>query len=763
MSTITAGDFFDLIWGEAPEGGWVTLATFPRGVFDKSSGPTKEAWFKWPDQREELLATVASNKTKDLYFCPVVFKEKLKVSKDSKTGNRIREYGRRAENAAWLGVVYADADDCEPEKFKLKPSITVQTSSGRHHTYWVLRNPTGDVKEATRSGRVIAYTHAEDGCDLGGWDITQLLRVPQTTNNKGAAFEVSATASGELYTLEAIDEAYPTESVPERTYTETAKMPTDMPTRVQALAQVSGVPGVAELLRTKGRAPTKDTPGNRSELMWALLCALAEGGVDRKSAFVLAWSTEYNKYRQRNMPQSMFWAELCKAYDHIGVGDDSSEIDTTPSDEDIEEAESKDVVALSLLSQEERDNIPVTIVDRYMAWAKTRTDANSHFQQAAFMTTLATVFGEYGLTSTKHERGYLNLWFMVLGGTTQSRKSTVRRMMLRMLSHLSDHDYVYDLGSEATAEGLHSELLDRGKGGLARSSLYHKDEVQEHKKVQGAKQYMAGMDAMMTELYDGMVPGRLRSGETKKSCEAVFHVYMTGIEQDVYNNYQITDFGNGHLARFLFVRADPPPLTKESTQIEQEDEDADNFDSGIGREYDLLLDEIRKARAWWQNDVGVEPGKQVRVYWEADAWKRLNQIRLVALTWADKHRHRKLVTPTVQRSLTATLRMATLLAMVERSRKVRMPHLLRATQILEECIGYMEIIMRGVDSSAYDRMVEDMEVFIMNQGTKGISIHALYKQFRKDVGTPEQLRKLLGELKFSGSIKIDGKKVSSAV
>lgn len=757
MSTISAGDFFDLVWGDAPEGGWVTLATFPGGIFAPGSGPTKEAWFQWPQQREELLATVTKNADNDLYFCPVVFKDKLRVSKDPKTGNRVRTGGRRAENAQWLGVVYADADECKPAKFKVEPTITVTTSKGRSHTYWVLSSPDGDVKETTRSGRVIAYTHAEDGCDLGGWDVTQLLRVPGTANNKDRnnPFKVTGTTTGTLYQAKQISEAYPVEAVPEREYSAPVQLPKDLPTNVQALAQVNHIPGITELLRAKGRAPTRTEPGNRSELMWALLCTLAEHSVDRKSAFVLAWSAPYNKYRLAGKPAGMFWGELCKAYDHIGVDADTSDIEPERPEENSA------LPAFGLLTEAERGAIPVTIVDRYMAWAKTRTDANSHFQQAAFMTVLSSVFGEYGLTSTKHERGYLNLWFMVLGGTTQSRKSTVKRMMLRMLNHLSEGDHSYELGSEATSEGLHAALLERGKGGLARSSLYHKDEVQEHKKVQGAKQYMAGLDAMMTELQDGTVSGRMRAGEHKKGCETVFNVYMTGIEEDVHRNYEIGDFGNGHLARFLFVRADAPPMTRESTQIEQEDPDADQFDSGLGREYDLILEELRKARAWWEHDQGVQPGKQVRVFWEDDAWKRLNEIRYKALMWADKHRYRKLVTATVQRSLTATLRMATLLAMADRNRTVQMPHLLRAVQILEQCLGYMESIMRGVDSTARDRLLEEIETHVMNAGEKGISIQVLYKTYRGKFAGTDEFRKTLGELKLSGSITTTGTKVKA--
>lgn len=759
MSEIRPDEFFELIWGRAPEGGWVTLATFPgAGKFRQGAGPTREAWFQWPQQKEDLLATVGQYQDADLYFSPMVYKSRAQYKTDPQTKNRIRTGGRRKDNAIWVGSVYADADTCDPAKFKVEPTITVKTSEGRYHTYWILDEPSGDIQEATKTGRVIAYAHADDGCDLGGWDVTQLLRVPSTTNNKRTPYTVSARASGQVYKVEELQEAYPLGSVEEEKFTPVSEMPKDLPTTVQAMAQVSGIEGITELLRVKGRAPTAGNPGNRSELMWALLCALAENGVDRKTAFVLAWGVEYNKYRIKGLSQARFWDEICKAYDHIGVSPDEGEIEP---DQDLDQLAARETV--NILTAEERAQVPFTIVDRYMAWAKTRTDANSRYQQAAFMTVLANIFGEYGLTSTKHEAAYLNLWFMVLGGTTQSRKSTVRRMMLRMLAHLteSNDDHIYDLGSEATAEGLHAELLSRGEDGFARSSLYQKDEVQGHKDVQKTKQYMAGFDAMMTELYDGLVPGRLRAGQRSKPCESVFHAYMTGIEADVHRSYTVADFGNGHLARFLFVRADPPSLTRDSTRIEQVDEEDEDFDARLGRDYDLILDEIRKARAWWEHDHGITPGKQVRIYWEDDAWEKLNDIRYNVLLWADGLSLKEIVVPTVQRSLNAMLKMATILAMVDRSQRVALRHLYRAALILEECLGDMMTIIKGCSSTSRDRILDSLEADIAAAGEKGVSGKALYHAYRGKVGNYKQFNEHMIDLRASGTIMWDGNKAKS--
>ena len=74
---IKAGGFFNLIFHELT--GYMCLTTFPgSGKFDPSpdSGPTKNHFFKWPEQRDDAVAFVVANKHKDVYFVPTLFKEK---------------------------------------------------------------------------------------------------------------------------------------------------------------------------------------------------------------------------------------------------------------------------------------------------------------------------------------------------------------------------------------------------------------------------------------------------------------------------------------------------------------------------------------------------------------------------------------------------------------------------------------------------------------------------------------------------------------
>ena len=738
------GEFFDLIFGSAPDGGYVNLATFPRGGrFDPSpdAGPTEQLWFAWPQERNTLVATVNSYSHADLYFCPSVFKAP--------------EGGRRKENVLWLGVNHADADQAQPEVFRLRPSVTVETSPDRHHLYWLLANP-GTPEQIEQQNQVIAYTHEDAGCDINGWSSTKLLRVPHTHNNKpglGQPYRVTSTVEGAMYTSEDVQDAYPLNgAAPLRVHT--GEMPTELPSYADALSMVTKYPKIVELLRVKGRAPTRTRQGNRSQLMWALLKEMAENGIPKTAALVLGWEVAYCKVRIRGRHKSEYWREVCRAYEHLGVEEKRELLAAaaTPTHRPP---------AVELLTKSERERVPVTIVDRYIGWAATRTDAARQFHEAAIFTILSCIFGEYGKPSSKFEGGYLNTWFLVLGGTTRSRKSTVRKMMTKMLRHVADDQFFYDLGSNVTPEGLHNELLSRD--GL--SSLFHRDEVHGLLIEQERKHYLAGLQEMLTELYDGTAQGKLRATGNVTSSKAVetnFVLYMTGVTEHVTDKLSVEDFQSGHLARFLFVHADPPPTTMESVRIEQ-DEEVINEDGlyveAEDRAYELLLKELRDAREWWASRV--RRGQQVKIFWERDAWERLNEMRYKAILWAENHKHAGVISPTIERTMHTALKMATLLAMAEMQDKVQMHHLLRAVQYVEQCITHLTVVMERMTSTKRTRLLDDIVQTLIQAGNKGVDQHKLYNVFRNDC-TMNDFRPMIQDLVAAGQAKINNGQVYAA-
>jgi RecA-family ATPase len=129
-----------------PKGGWHEDAAIP--YTGEAPDPQK---LSYPEES-------------DIYFCPVVFKEPK----------------RRKENALPTNLLWADLDPIRPTACKLRPSIAWESSPGRFQALWFLDQdiPPDDAAELSKR---IAYG---DGGDKGGWDLTQVLRVPGTRNFK---------------------------------------------------------------------------------------------------------------------------------------------------------------------------------------------------------------------------------------------------------------------------------------------------------------------------------------------------------------------------------------------------------------------------------------------------------------------------------------------------------------------------------------------------------------------------------------------------
>lgn len=759
MADLDTGDFFDLLFGDAPEEGYVTLATYPGGVYDPSPkvGPTNQMWFRWPDQRADMIATAKMNRTSDLYVCPILFRYgPEQLGPDDGEGNRPKIGGRKPQNVKWLGYVFADADTAPPDVFKLKPTITVETSPSRYHLYWKVTDADGDVRRLTRSGRAMAYAHKADGCDTGGWDMTQLLRVPGTTNNKPSnkgAWTVSARSADVAYTLSEVETAYPADKQPAPAVgkADSGTVPAEMPDYSLTYAKISRFPRMIDLLNAKGRAPSPGREGNRSALFWKLCVWLAQAGLTREEAFVLAWPVHYNKFRDRPDARQVVWKQVCDAFEQ-------AQMDPAPAAQDTKAQDLRDR-SVNLLTRSEREAVPMTWIDRYKAWGSTKTDAAASFHEAAAWTVASAVMGEFGKPATKFDSGNLNLWFMVLGGTTLSRKTTVRKMMKRTLRLAQTDGYEYELGGDVTPEALSEFLLDRP----GHSVVLDKDEVYGMQET-AKKTYLAGLQPLLTELYDGVVPGRLRVGNATqaKGGETNFLMYLTGATQSVIESYTPKDFASGHLARFLFVHAEQLEMSEERLYIEQAEEPKEDSAAQLSWGTDVdhvqrhLVTELEKARTYWSGRV--KRGKQRMVYWEPDAWKRFNEIQAKAVMWAYEHQHKDALVPTTQRAVISLLRMATILAMLECAPRVQMGHLLRAALFFEEALTHTTVVLTKLNKTSRSNALDAVRDRIEAAGSRGITWDALYRHFR-DRYHRTVMKDYVADLVSAGEVYVEGRNI----
>jgi hypothetical protein len=316
----------------------------------------------------------------------------------------------------------------------------------------------------------------------------------------------------------------------------------------------------------------------------------------------------------------------------------------------------------------------------------------------------------------------LNLWFMVLGETTLTRKSTSRNLMLRAVRQFEKFSgYQIDIGSDATPEGLTAILAERD----GQTSLLHRDEVQGMFKDFINKTYMASAAERFTELYDGHVPVTIRSSKGKTQTERAttnFIMYLMGITSKTADVLTTEYFRSGFLARFIYVTAPTPPRTRESEDIQQ----ADEYETIVRDEVlESMMKSLSESVMWWQKKNGSKP---VPVRMSQPALERFNQYKWEMGNFAENHPERESIEPSRQRLALSVWKCAVLLAMYDKSEEVKLRHLLTAIMYSEEWFWNLTQMAGAISASEWQRDVDRLETLIMDKGGR-IRYEEAYKKF----------------------------------
>ena len=258
----------------------------------QSGGRWKDTFFQWPIKRSKLSAFLKKHPdTKyHVYFCPLPF----------------RGPQRRREWVLGSQLLWADLDEANPQKFDPTPQIAWESSPGRFASLWIL-NEFHTSLEIEPVNKSLTYNV---GADHGGWDLTQVLRIPGLRNLK---YEEQPKAqllwfTDNLYTID------------------------DIPEMIEALDPLV----VMKKYRTKLSKATRRlltakraTEGKRSDVIWRLENELAEQGLDRDEIFTLIKGSVWNKFRGRSDEDRQLRRELDKVEarrpDLVGKDDDNED------------------------------------------------------------------------------------------------------------------------------------------------------------------------------------------------------------------------------------------------------------------------------------------------------------------------------------------------------------------------------------------------------------------------------------------------------
>jgi hypothetical protein len=157
------------IYGDGP--GFVALFSGTRPTTTAALTAVHEAYFAWPRETAAAARWLEreAQADRELYHC----------------AHLVRRWRRRKQDAARIHALWVDLDGPLPATPPLAPTLTVESSPKRYQLYFRLSHAV-TPGQAQAHNRSLAQLF---GADLGGWDLTQLLRVPGvgSVNHKYAA------------------------------------------------------------------------------------------------------------------------------------------------------------------------------------------------------------------------------------------------------------------------------------------------------------------------------------------------------------------------------------------------------------------------------------------------------------------------------------------------------------------------------------------------------------------------------------------------
>lgn len=571
-------DFFDSAFGSLT--GYLCIASRrPQGKFT-------EQFFAWPEEFPSAVSYLKSKAvSENVYFCPQL----LQVKKRTK------------ENVGQVASIWADLDDCPPDKLKIAPTVVLETSPKRYQALWTLEKPIPG-EEAEAIARRIAYFHADEGSDRSGWDLTQLLRIPGTHNHKYTSDEGPPRVSiidwkPESYALSAFD-VYP--QAPGYEYLDIPFPDFILEKGEEILERYR--------FRLNGAAFTTffrvDEAKDRSSRLFLLEMYCLEAGMQLSEVFQVCRDSVVNKFEDNTI---LLWKDICRAKSRF---DENIRVSKSPPNDEI-----------SLLSDTEKElvrGLPETFIDRYMQWAKNVGDAAEQYHVAGAFVALSSLLAGSLALPTSFGTIAPNLWFLILADTTLTRKSTAMELATDIVFEIDENIL---MATDGSLEGLMTALASRDN----MPSMFLRDEFtglidQMHK-----KDYMAGMAEFLAKIYDGKTQKRLLRKEEIKVKNPRLIVFGGGIKSKMMRIVSHEHVESGFLPRFIIITAMSditkvkplgPPETKSTT----------------GREE--IIAELKGIASRYPSSTPVVKGDKVigmqreptPITMEPEAWSRFNEL-----------------------------------------------------------------------------------------------------------------------------------------
>jgi hypothetical protein len=301
VDSVEAEDFLDVVWGDRK--GWVDLPA-------KVGAYWVPYYLQWPADTEVTRRIDSCLRDGDsLYFSVARFKRR----------------GRDYEDMMPTHWLWADLDEIHPTEaadLGIMPTLAWESSPGRYQALWRLHKALRpEIQE--RINQALSY-HL--GADQGGWDRTQVLRLPGTRNFKypgGPPVQLMWFEDDLKYSASSIWDVVKSSAPPvERVFSAVPVVRGDMPAKARALLRV-GADQVVE--------------GERSARLWEIECLLAEAGWGEDDIYAVVGASAWNKWASVRTGERRLRREIAKAMRHVRAkltppGEEGEEEDVSQMD-----------------------------------------------------------------------------------------------------------------------------------------------------------------------------------------------------------------------------------------------------------------------------------------------------------------------------------------------------------------------------------------------------------------------------------------------
>lgn len=258
----------------------------------------KDVWdegkaYKYPDDWDLIKDRIMTSAKDgwDTYWCPLVFDKPA----------RLKENVKPKQSLLW-----ADLDFVDPTTLgTLRPSIAWASSDTRYQALWAL-DGSEEIKDIETVNRDLTY---HIGADKGGWDVTQVLRVPGSPNYKYNPPQQGKMlwAEKRLFVLDKVAKVVEGASSGS-TQQETSNTIEDL---------ISGwkIPA-----RTRDLLFADDSEvevGERSDRLWEIETSLVEAGLPILTIVDIISKCPFNKFKGRRDEMGQIYKEVTKADVHV--------------------------------------------------------------------------------------------------------------------------------------------------------------------------------------------------------------------------------------------------------------------------------------------------------------------------------------------------------------------------------------------------------------------------------------------------------------